>query len=106
MIELADNVRVQDSLTESSQYKYYKFFKACGDTCDLEITVEPLQTLKSLSLLVDVDKGTGKLPTMASKPMWSKTVVKAASLDIQSNDPLLASNDTSYVLYLIGVYSA
>jgi hypothetical protein len=95
---LADGNRFEDSITipeqepdskaQQGQYKYYKFYKACADQCDLEITIEPQQSYLILYAVIDVDSGSGKLPTMSggSPPRWSRQIFKTQEIIIQADD--------------------
>ena len=77
MLELTDGQRIADSIEVSDErgnYKFYKFYKGCGDACDMEVRIEPLQLFDNMELMVAVDKGDGKMPTRANKPRWDVIV--------------------------------
>ena len=78
-------------MEDTTNYRFYKFYKSCGDACDLEIRIDPLQIFASLELLVSLDKGDGKLPTRANYPQWSIVVNQALILDI----PAIVINSTN-----------
>jgi hypothetical protein len=41
MVELQENLRVTGAVTELNNYRFYRYYKACKEICDLDITVEP-----------------------------------------------------------------
>jgi hypothetical protein len=43
MIELTDGLRVSGEVSENIRYRYYRFFKACKEACDMEVKIESLQ---------------------------------------------------------------
>jgi hypothetical protein len=41
MIELQEGLRVTGAVTESVNYRFYRYYKACKDFCDINIIVDP-----------------------------------------------------------------
>lgn len=57
LIELTDNIKIMDFIFTESQYRYYRYHKPCGDSCDMEVTLEPLHNYQGMILMVDVFNG-------------------------------------------------
>jgi hypothetical protein len=82
MIEVTEGLRLSGHLTDFTNYRFYKFFKACKDSCDLDIVLSPQQLYVNLDLLVMTDLGNGSLPTLSKFTQWSKKVNTDTNLKI------------------------
>lgn len=98
LLELSDGFRISDYIHEHINYRYYRYVKTCGEGCDVEIKITPLQMYSNMELLVDYDKNNGSIPTRNNNPQWRVAVNKQTSLDIKPKN----NNKNQY---LIGVYS-
>ena len=70
LVELQEGLRVTGLVTDTNNYRFYRYNKACKDDCDLEISVEPQQMYSDLQLLIMNDLGNGSLPTITKYAKW------------------------------------
>jgi hypothetical protein len=41
MVELQENLRISGAVSELNNYRFYRYYKACKEICDIHIAVEP-----------------------------------------------------------------